>query len=109
MTVERNAASSNRILAALSEESRQSLLPGSSRVHVPSGHVLYEAGTKIANVYFVESGLVSLVKTLNDSRSVAFSAVGHEGIAPPTAIFGIERTIMESVALIPATVLCIPI
>jgi CRP-like cAMP-binding protein len=103
----RYAESSNRILTALSPQSRQRLWPSLSRAHMPRGHLVYESGARITNLYFVERGLISLVKTMNGDRSVALGAVGNEGIAPPTAIFGIDHTIMESVVLISATVLSI--
>jgi CRP-like cAMP-binding protein len=109
MTGGSNAESNNRILVALSPQSRRRLWPALSRTQIPQGHLLYESGARITNLYFVESGLVSLIKTMIGGRSVAFGAVGREGIAPPTAIFGIDRTILESVVLIPATVLCIAI
>lgn len=99
--------STNRIVAALSASSRERLLAAVSRAQVPRGRRLYEAGAKITHLYFIESGLVSLVKPMMGGRSVEITAVGREGIAPPTAIFGISQTIMDSIVQIPANVLSI--
>ncbi len=51
--------------------------------------------------------MVSLLKPMQDGRAVEIAAIGREGIVTPTGVFGVDRTIMESVVQIPARVLCI--
>lgn len=97
--------STNRVLAALSERSRQGLWPALSRLSLARGQKLYETGARISHLYFIESGLVSLVKPMRDGRAPEIDAVGREGIAVPSAIFGVGRAALESSVQIPATVL----
>lgn len=76
-----------------------------SRLSLPRGQQLYGCGADISHLYFIESGMVSLVKPMRDGRAPEISAIGREGIAVPAAIFGVGRTLMESSVLIPATLL----
>jgi len=95
----------NRILLALSPKGRRALWPSLSRRAVKRGEVLYEMGTEIRNLYFVESGLITLAKPMHDGRVAEIGAIGREGIVTPTGVFGGTRTVMEFVAQIPGTVL----
>jgi CRP-like cAMP-binding protein len=101
----RRSVSTNRILAALSAESLRALWPALSRLTLPRGYKLYESGASISHLYFIERGLVSLVKPMRDGRAPEIDAVGREGIAVPSAIFGVGRAAMESSVQIAATVL----
>jgi CRP-like cAMP-binding protein len=56
-------------------------------------------------MYFVNRGLVSLVKTMQDGRTVEVSAIGPEGVSDPNALFGIERAVLESVVQISGSAL----
>jgi CRP-like cAMP-binding protein len=96
---------SNRILAALPSESRHALTPLLSRRNVDQGDVLYPVGAPIEHLYFMESGLVALVKPMHDGRSAEVGAIGREGIITPTGVFGGSRTVMEFVVEIPGSVL----
>jgi CRP-like cAMP-binding protein len=97
--------STNRILMALSPKGRRALWPCLSRRAVKRGEVLYEMGTEIRNLYFVESGLITLAKPMHDGRAAEIGAIGREGIVTPTGVFGGTRTVMEFAAQIPGTVL----
>ncbi len=90
---------------ALPAASRRAILPLASRLHLARGHVLYEMGAKISHLYFVESGLVALAKPMRDGRIAEIGAIGSEGIATPTGVFGAQRAAMESIVEMPSTVL----
>jgi CRP-like cAMP-binding protein len=95
----------NRLMAALSETSRRSLRGVLERMDTKRGQVLSQAGTSISHFYFVESGLISLVKWMRNGEGVEISAIGPEGIAPPGAVFEFERAVLESIVQIPGSVL----
>src|SRR5215207_11649392 len=51
----------NCILSALSDEERARLLPRLEASALAAGQVIYEVGNRIGYVYFLNSGLASLV------------------------------------------------
>jgi len=97
--------SANRVLRSLSKEARAELWPYLERVALDQGHVYNTAGTRIKHLYFVERGLISLVKVMKDGRTIEIGAVGIEGVADPSGIFDAERAILESVVQIPGVAL----
>jgi CRP-like cAMP-binding protein len=77
----------NRLLASLPQEILASLRPHLRPVRLPRGRVLCEAGDSRWRVYFVESGVVSLVT--GDRASVTAATVGREGaVGGPTVLLG---------------------
>lgn len=95
----------NRILTALPQSSRRALTPLLARQNINQGEVLYSVGAPIEHLYFIESGLIALVKPMHDGRSAEVGAIGREGIVTPTGVFGGSRTVMEFVVEIPGSVL----
>ncbi len=67
--------------------------------------MLGRIGEPISHFYFVESGMISLMKSMQNGEAVEISAIGPEGIAPPGAVFDLERAVFESVVLIPGELL----
>jgi CRP-like cAMP-binding protein len=63
--------------------------------------VLYRPNTSIEHVYFVERGLVSLVKTMQDGRTVEIGVVGINGITGIGGFLGVETAAFESIVQIP--------
>ncbi|MFY9719151.1 MAG: Crp/Fnr family transcriptional regulator [Candidatus Cybelea sp.] len=76
-----------------------------SRQYIPRGATLYEVGAKVEHLYFIESGLVSVVKPMQDGRTVEIGSIGREGVAVPSAVFDTDHAIMESVVQVPVTAL----
>jgi len=67
----------NRILLTLSRPALDRLQPDFEAVTLERGHVIYQVDALITPVYFVDRGLVSLVKTMQDGRTVEIGAVGY--------------------------------
>jgi CRP-like cAMP-binding protein len=95
----------NRIIAALSETSRRGLRSALERMETKRGQVLSVAGTTLSHFYFIESGMVSLVKWMRNGEGVEITAVGPEGIVPPGVVVDFERAVLESIVQIPGSVL----
>jgi CRP-like cAMP-binding protein len=91
---------SNRLLGALPASSRKRIAPFLERVALRPGTILTRNGAAISDLYFVESGMVSLVKWMKNGQAIEIGAVGYEGIAPPAAIFNLQRAVLESVVQI---------
>jgi len=71
----------NRLIKALDSRDREALLAQSAPVDFAQGHVFYEPGDAIEQVYFIEHGIVSAVAVLQDGRTVETVMVGCEGVA----------------------------
>lgn len=93
----------NRILLSLPRASLQAIRPHLELVQLPRGQVVYHSESPIRRMYFINRGLVSLVRTMRNGRSVEIGAVGLEGVTGPDALFGIDRAILESIVQIPGT------
>jgi CRP-like cAMP-binding protein len=97
----------NRILLALPPFALRQILPHLKHVDFPRGHIVYRPGDVIKNVYFINRGLLSLVKTMRDGRTVEVSTKGIEGLAGLGALLGIDTAILECVVQIPVSVFAI--
>lgn len=89
----------NRVLASLSEDEIERLDSHMSLVELSLGTVLLHAGKKVEYVYFIETGLASIVTTMRDGTSVEAGVVGFEGIAGIPILLGSNsmphRTFMQ--------------
>jgi CRP-like cAMP-binding protein len=70
----------NRLLAALSKEEHESLTSGATRVRLPAGRALFEAGEEARHAYFPLTGMASILSATQDGRSVEIAVVGSEGM-----------------------------
>ncbi len=70
----------NRLLAALSVEVQQRLLPHLELVPMPLGMVLYESGDPMHYAFFPTDCIVSLLYVMEDGASAEISVVGNEGL-----------------------------
>src|SRR3974377_2032369 len=90
----------NRILLALPQATWEHIRPRLEFIDLRRGEVLYRVGVRIEHLYFINRGLVSLIRTMHDGRGVEIGAVGIEGIAGLGALYGIESAILEWVCQI---------
>jgi CRP-like cAMP-binding protein len=80
------------LLAALSSEDWQRLVPEMERVELHLGQVLYESGASITHVYFPTTAIVSLLQVLEDGASAEIAVVGREGVVGIALFMGGETT-----------------
>jgi CRP-like cAMP-binding protein len=95
----------NRILRVLPAATWERLRPALEPVRMERDQTLGHVDGPIRYMYFINRGLVSLVKTMLDGRSVEIEAVGIEGITDPVALLGIDRAILDSVVQVPGSAL----
>lgn len=76
----RPRACANGLLAALPRAMYRRLLPDFVPVTLEFGHVLYEPGSRIRDVYFPGDCVVSLLTVVEGRRSLEVGLVGSEGM-----------------------------
>lgn len=82
----------NHLLAALTEEEWERLVPRMELRPMPLGHVLYESGSALRHVYFPTTSIVSLLYVMEDGSSAEIAIVGNEGIVGIQLFMGGETT-----------------
>ena len=83
----------NRILAALSVEEHQRILPLLEFVCIELGQVLYDFGEHQRYVYFPTSSVISLVFTTENGSSAALAIIGNDGLVGiPIILGGVSTT-----------------
>jgi CRP-like cAMP-binding protein len=87
----------NHILLAIPDDEFVRLRPLLEEVEMPQYKIFYEQGTKIEHAYFPNQGMVSLVVSVNDGRSVEVGITGCEGIVGAPLAFGFESAPMRAI------------
>jgi CRP-like cAMP-binding protein len=81
----------NRILRSLTRDELQRLKPFSEPMNLAAGQVLFEAGDRISELYFLESGMASLLSTTEDGATIEVGMVGYEGLVGAALLLKNER------------------
>jgi CRP-like cAMP-binding protein len=96
----------NRLLAALPARDLLSLQPHLTAVPLAGGSILSEADEPLDRVYFIDSGVVSLVTAFEQRITVGVAAVGPEGVVGATALLlGGATALGRSRVLVPGSAL----
>jgi CRP-like cAMP-binding protein len=69
------------------------------------GAVLIEAGEETDNVYFPQSGMLSVLAVLKDGRAIETATVGREGVVGAMAGFGLHISHVRIVVQLDAQVI----
>jgi CRP-like cAMP-binding protein len=86
----------NELLAALPREVLESLFEHLELVALPFGKELFEFGSKLENVYFPTTAIVSLLYVMEDGATTEIAVVGHEGVVG-VSMFPGERAMCSAV------------
>jgi CRP-like cAMP-binding protein len=86
----------NQLLAALPPEVLSRLLPRMRSFSLTLRECLIAPDVPIEAVYFVESGWVSLVATLDDGSQAEVGLIGREGMVGLPLITGIDTAFVEA-------------
>jgi CRP-like cAMP-binding protein len=70
----------NRVLNAMSVETRQRMQPHLEHVQLPAGKVLYQPGETMRHAWFPERGVLSLLALTSDGAATEVGMVGREGV-----------------------------
>ena len=86
----------NKILARLTAADFALLKPGLSLVDLPVRKLLEVRGRRIEHVYFLESGLASVVVTGAGHHSLEVGMIGREGMTGMSVLLAAERSPNET-------------
>jgi CRP-like cAMP-binding protein len=81
----------NRLLAALPPEEAEALRPHLEQVPLVFREDLYDKNRPIEHVYFVNSGVVSMVAPMKEGMPVEIATVGPEGMVGVPVFLGAKK------------------
>lgn len=90
----------NRLLASLPEAEFQRLQPHLERVALKEHQKLMTPGTRTEYIYFLESGLVSMILTLEDGATIEIGLIGDEGLVGILPALGASSVASEAIVQI---------
>ncbi|MEH2163857.1 MAG: Crp/Fnr family transcriptional regulator [Nostoc sp.] len=82
----------NKVLADLPASDYERLVPHLKLVPLPLRKVLYQAGEPIAQIYFPDKAVVSIVTTMEDGSTAEVGIVSNEGMVGIPVILGDNTT-----------------
>ncbi len=91
----------NRLLAALPASEYQRLAPHLEIVSLSRDQVLYDSGSVISHVYFLNQGMVSLVSIMENGEIVEVGLVANEGMVGMPVCWGGNTTTTSAMVQIP--------
>lgn len=91
----------NRILTSLAPSDLDAMVPHLESVRLQRGQRIYQPGDHVRRIYFIDSGLIALIKSMHDGRSAMVGTRGPEGCTTPGALFGPNPLNAECIAQIP--------
>ena len=100
--------SANRLLAALPRAEYLRLLPHLEPVSLAERQSLYAAQTSIPYVWFIERGVVSVVRVTQEGALIELAMIGHEGMVGLPVFLGSESTPSQALVQIPGAGLRMP-
>ncbi|MBD0347331.1 MAG: Crp/Fnr family transcriptional regulator, partial [Coleofasciculus sp. Co-bin14] len=95
----------NKLLAALSREEYDRLLPHLELVSLSSEQVLYEVNQPIEYAYFPIDGVCSVLNVMQDGQGIEAATVGKEGMIGVPLLLGTHQIPMQAISQIPGDAL----
>jgi CRP-like cAMP-binding protein len=95
----------NRILLSLPKLELEKLLPDLKSIPLPLNKIVYQAGEQINSLYFINSGMASLMAANSEGGSVEIGVIGKEGILGMQVIMGATKAPYRSIVQIPSQAL----
>lgn len=99
----------NVILASLPAAEFEQLAPSLERVSFATGETLFEVESAPGRVYFIESGLLSFISTLEDGTSIEVAALSREGLGGLLMLLGADAAVHTALAQMGGHALCLRI
>ncbi|MEH2230429.1 MAG: Crp/Fnr family transcriptional regulator [Nostoc sp.] len=93
--------SANKLLAALPASDYKRLVPHLKLVSLSNRQILHEAGEAIAQVYFPNKAVVSIITTMEDGSTVEAGLVSNEGMVGIPVVLGDNITTTTALVQVP--------
>lgn len=91
----------NRLLAALPGECLPLLESHMRQVTLPQGHVCYDAGDPIEQIYFPQTGMLSCLVAMGEGSLAEVASIGREGASGVQAGLGHRYSYTRTIVQIP--------
>jgi CRP-like cAMP-binding protein len=98
-------AKHNRVLAALTPTKLNQLLPSVEPIRAEIKTVFYEWNRPITHVYFILSGVGSMLALAEDGGTIEVATVGNEGMVGLPAFLGAETAPFHTIMQVPGDAL----
>jgi CRP-like cAMP-binding protein len=95
-TTQQQASVRNGLLAALSPEDWAHLEPHLEGVELPFDQTVYAADGPVDAVFFIETGMVSLIVALEGGEQVEAGLAGPEGLIGSPLVYGNSHSLTEA-------------
>src|SRR5438067_7302515 len=93
----------NRLLLALPSRNLKQLLPELEHIRCQREQVLIDADSSLDNIFFPDSGVVSVLAVYSDGGTIEMATIGREGCVGVEAVFGTKRTSARLLVQIPGS------
>ncbi|HEU4833527.1 MAG TPA: Crp/Fnr family transcriptional regulator [Pyrinomonadaceae bacterium] len=91
----------NHILRALPRQSYQLLFSNLQQVQLERDRILYDLGEPITSVFFITSGMVSLLATTENGSSTQVAMVSEEGVVGAAVVLKTDKAPYQVMVQIP--------
>ncbi|HWB47581.1 MAG TPA: Crp/Fnr family transcriptional regulator [Stellaceae bacterium] len=91
----------NRVLTRLPPEELQQLIAHLEPVTLPKKEILFEVGSPLDHVYFIDEGVASVLTTMEDGALSEVGMVGNEGLVGVSALLGGDTSAQQVVMQLP--------
>ena len=85
----------NRLLLALPSRNLKRLMPELEQIRCQRAQILMDADSSLDNVFFPDSGVVSVVAVYADGSIIEMATIGREGCSGVQAILGAKRSSVQ--------------
>jgi CRP-like cAMP-binding protein len=93
----------NRLLLALPPGALKRLMPELEPIPCQHGQILLDADSSLENVFFPDSGVISVVAVYEDGNIIEMATIGREGCTGFQAVFGAKESSVRFLVQIPGS------
>jgi CRP-like cAMP-binding protein len=94
---------SNRLLLTLPPASLRRLEQQLEPLELEQGASIYRVGSRIRWLYFINRGFVSIVKTMQDGRTVEIGTTGNNDVVGLFGVYGVEIAAWDTIVQVPGS------
>ena len=98
----------NQILSGLPADELERIAPHLERVPLVRRMVAYDPLGPISHVYFVETGVISVVSIMRDRTAIETATIGWEGVIGLPVYFGVDAVPEQAFVQVPGEALRLP-
>lgn len=93
----------NRLLLALPARNLKQLLPELEHIRYQREQVLLDADSSLESIFFLDSGVVSVLAVYSDGGTIEMATIGREGCTGVQAVFGAKNSSARFFVQIPGS------